>query len=133
MAVRRRGNAQAEGMALRQGGELASQQSTVDYILEQMTIAGAVSARRMFGEYAVFCNGKMVALIIKDELFVKPTEAGRAHIGDVTERRPYSASKPYFHIPGDRWDDADWLAGLVRTTAAALPIPVKKARKRKRA
>jgi TfoX/Sxy family transcriptional regulator of competence genes len=85
----------------------------------------------MFGEYAVFCNGKMVALIIKDELFVKPTSAGRDHLVEAVERRPYPASKPYFWISGDRWDDSDWLAALMRTTAAALPVPVKKPKKRK--
>jgi len=112
---------------------MASQQSTVDYIVEQMEGAGAVSARKMFGEYAVFCNGKMVALIIKDELFVKPTTAGRDYLGEAVERRPYEASKPYYWVSGDRWDDGDWLAGLMRTTAAALPVPVKKVKKRKEA
>ena len=112
---------------------MASQQSTVDYIVEQMGGAGIVSARKMFGEYAVFCNGKMVGLIIKDELFVKPTGAGHDYLGEVVERRPYQASKPYYWVSGDRWDDSDWLAGLMRTTAAALPVPVKKPKKRKAA
>jgi TfoX/Sxy family transcriptional regulator of competence genes len=110
---------------------MASQQSTVDYVVEQMAAAGIVSARKMFGEYAVFCNGKMVALICDNELYVKPTGAGRDYIGEVTERPPYRSAKPYYWISGDRWDDADWLAALMRTTAAALPVPVKKAKKRK--
>ena len=32
---------------------MASQQSTVDYILEQIAAAGDVSARKMFGTYSV--------------------------------------------------------------------------------
>ena len=40
---------------------MASSQSTVDYIIEQVASAGAVAGRKMFGEYAVFCDGKMVA------------------------------------------------------------------------
>jgi TfoX/Sxy family transcriptional regulator of competence genes len=110
---------------------MATQASTVDYIAEQIGPAGIVSARKMFGEYAVFCNGKMVALIIKDELFVKPTGAGRDYLQDVTERPPYRGAKPHFWISGDRWDDQDWLSALIRTTADALPVPVKKPRKRK--
>jgi DNA transformation protein and related proteins len=112
---------------------MASQQSTVDYIVEQAASAGTVSARKMFGEYAVFCNGKIVAMIVKDELFIKPTVPGRHYLTDVTERPPYRSAKPYFWISGDRWDDSDWLSGLMQTTAAALPIPVKKPRKRKAA
>ncbi len=110
---------------------MASQQSTVDYIVEQMTGAGVVSARKMFGEYAVFCSGKLVGLICGNELFIKPTEAGRSYLGDAVERPPYKSSKPFFWISGDRWEDGDWLAGLVRVTADALPVPVKKARRRK--
>ena len=112
---------------------MATNQSTVDYIVEQITGAGAVVGRKMFGEYAVFCDGKMVALICDDQLFIKPTVAGQSHIGSITERPPYKGAKPYFWISGDRWDDSDWLIELVRVSAAELPLPVKKARKRKRA
>ncbi len=109
---------------------MASLQSTVDLLVEQMSGAGAVSARKMFGEYAVFCNGKMVALICDDQLFVKPTEAGRAHVGGVIERPPYRGAKPYFLIEGGLWDDGNWMAELVRVTAAELPLPKKKTKAR---
>ena len=109
---------------------MASRQTTVDFIIEQMAGAGAVSARKMFGEYAVFCDGKLVALICDDQLFVKPTKAGRAHIGDPIEAPPYKGAKPSFLIDGDAWEDAAWMAALIRVTAAELPMPVKKAKKK---
>lgn len=105
---------------------MASQKSTVDFIEEQAADAGAVSSRKMFGEYALFCDGKMVALICDDQLFVKPTKAGRAHIGAPTEAPPYKGAKPCFLIPGDKWEDADWLAELIKVSAAELPLPAKK-------
>lgn len=104
---------------------MASQQSTVDYIVEQCRAAGPVSGRKMFGEYALFCDGKMVALVCDDQLFVKPTEAGRAYLGAVREAPPYKGAKPCFLIPGELWDDADWLARLIAVSAAALPVPVR--------
>lgn len=110
---------------------MASQQSIVDYIVEQASAAGVVTSRKMFGEYALFCGGKLVALVCDDQLFVKPTQAGRAHIGVPVEAPPYKGAKPCFLIAGERWDDRVWLAELVRGTAAELPVPVKKpARKR---
>ena len=109
---------------------MASQASTVAFILEQVAGAGAVSARKMFGEYALYCDGKLTALICDDQLFVKPTEAGRAHIGEVTEAPPYKGSKPFFLVSGDGWDDRDWLATLIRVSAAELPHPDKSRRKR---
>ncbi len=105
---------------------MASQKSTVDFIVEQAAKAGAVSSRKMFGEYALFCDGKMVALICDDQLFVKPTAAGRTHIGVPTEAPPYKGAKPCFLISGDKWDDADWLAELIRVSTAELPLPTKK-------
>jgi DNA transformation protein len=102
---------------------VSTQQKTVDYILEQSAGAGSMTARKMFGEYGMYCDGKVMAFICDDQLFIKPTEAGRAYLGDVTEAEAYPGSKMYFLIDGDRWDDADWLAGLVKTTADDLPLP----------
>ena len=102
---------------------MSSQQKTVDYILEQSADAGTMTAKKMFGEYGMYCDGKVMAFICDDQLFIKPTEAGRAYLGEVTEAPAYPGSKMYFLIDGDRWDDAEWLAGLVRTTAADLPAP----------
>ena len=48
---------------------------------EALAGAGAVSARKMFGEYGVYCDGKIVGLVCDDQLFVKVTEAGRAWLG----------------------------------------------------
>ncbi len=109
---------------------MASQASTVEFIAEQVAAAGAVSARKMFGEYAIYCDGKLTALICDDQLFVKPTEAGRAHIGEVNEAPPYKGAKPCFLVSGDQWDDRDWLTTLIRVSAAELPLPDKSRRKK---
>ena len=102
---------------------MSTQQKTVDYILEQSAGAGTITAKKMFGEYGMYCDGKVTAFICDDQLFIKPTEAGRAYLGEVTEAEAYPGSKMYFLIDGNRWDDADWLAGLVKTTADDLPSP----------
>ena len=105
---------------------MASQQRIVDYIVEQMADAGAVSARKMFGDYGVYCDGKMVALICDDQLFVKPTSGGRAKIGKVQEASPYPGAKPCLVIPGDKWENAEWMAQVIQILAAELPGPKKK-------
>ena len=102
---------------------MSTQQETVDYLLEQTSAAGTMSARKMFGEYGLYCDGKVIAFVCDDQLFIKPTAAGRAYLGTVIEAEAYPGSKMYFLIEGDRWDDADWLAGLAKTTADDLPAP----------
>ena len=54
----------------------------------------------------------------------------RAHIGRVNEAPPYKGAKPCFLVSGDQWDDRDWLATLIRVSAAELPLPDKSRRKR---
>jgi TfoX/Sxy family transcriptional regulator of competence genes len=104
---------------------MASQQSTVDFILDQIHGAGAVHAKKMFGEYGVYCHGKMVALVCNDQLYVKPSDAGRAFVGDCEEGAPYPGARPCLLISGDQWDDAEWLTRLIAISAAALPAPKK--------
>ncbi|RQR80184.1 competence protein TfoX [Burkholderia sp. Bp9012] len=103
---------------------MASSQGTVDFVVEQMAAAGTVSARKMFGEYGIYCDGKMVALVCDDRLFVKPTPDGRAFLGTCDEAPPYPTAKPHLVIG----DDREWLSTLIRITAAQLPVPVKRGR-----
>lgn len=105
---------------------MASSQNTVDFILEQIANSGTVSAKKMFGEYGIYCNGKIVALVCDDKLFLKPTEAGRAFVGDTIEACPYPGAKPYLLISGEKWEDHEWLATLVKISAEELPMPKKK-------
>ena len=105
---------------------MASKQSTVDYILEQITGAGLVTTKKMFGEYGIYCDGKIVAFVADDQLFVKPTKAGKDYIGNYIEGAPYPGAKLYLLITGDQWEDHEWLTQLIKITAAELPMPVPK-------
>lgn len=98
---------------------MASELGFVEYVCDQMRDAGMIRFRKMFGEYAVYCDEKVVALICDDQLFIKRTEAGRAFLGEPLEVPPYSGAKPYFLV--DSLDDREWLSELVRLTASELP------------
>jgi hypothetical protein len=104
--------------------------STVDFILDQIGDS-RTEKRRMFGAVALVRDGKMVALIAKERLFLKPTEPGRALIGDPEALPPCKGLGPWYVIPGDRWDDGTFLSDIIKATAAALPPPKPK-RPRKR-
>ena len=108
---------------------MASDEEFVRFIAEQIERVGNVRYRKMFGEYALYCNEKVVALICDNQLFVKPTEAGRGFIGDVVEAPPYPSAKPSFLVE-DRFEDREWLSELIRLTEKELPPPVKKKRKK---
>ena len=109
---------------------MASDHSIVDYVLEQISSAGRVHAKKMFGEYGIYCNDKIVALICDDQLYVKPTEAGRTYLKNPIEGCPYPGAKPYFLISGELWEDSKWLSKLIKISSTELPPPKAKRTKK---
>jgi DNA transformation protein and related proteins len=109
---------------------MATEQRTVDFLLEQMTGAGEMRARKMFGEYALYCDDKVVAFVCDDQLFVKITPASRPFLDESHDAPAYPGSKPYLRVPEDYWEQPEWLARLVRATADSVPAPKPKGRKR---
>ncbi len=107
---------------------MSSDQGFVDFIMEQMADAGTITCRKMFGEYAVYSNGKVVALVCDNRLFVKASEGGRSFIGNVTEAPAYPGAKMSFLV-GDKVDDREWLGRLIRITESELPEPHPRKRK----
>ena len=104
---------------------MSSDQSYVDYVCEQIAAAGSISHRKMFGEYAVYCDGKVVALVCDNQFFVKLTDAGCRLLGQVTQGLPYPGAKPWI-VADEYLDDVEFVTRLVRVTAAALPLPAPK-------
>ena len=110
---------------------MATKQSTIDYLLDQLSNISDVRARKMFGEYALYCQDKVVALVCDDELFVKITAEGKKFVGkNYEEGIPYSSAKPYMHVSGDMLEDQKFLGELISITAKSLPVAKpKKAKK----
>jgi DNA transformation protein and related proteins len=101
---------------------VASEIGFVEYVCDQIAGAGQIASRKMFGEYAIYCNRTVVALVCDDQLFVKQTPAGRALIADVVEAPPYPGAKPHFLIE-EGLDDREWITRLIRATESELPEP----------
>lgn len=90
---------------------MASDSNFVEFVVDQLKQAGSITYRKMFGEYGLYCDLKIIGLICSNQLFVKPTNAGRAYIlasGDLVEAPPYDKAKPYFLIE-DQLDDSEWV------------------------
>lgn len=107
---------------------MATDKVFVDFVLDQIEDAGEITAKRMFGEWGVFSDGKIFALICKSKLYVKATEAGRDFIKNPLEAPPYEGAKLAFLIE-DKLEDRVWLSELVRISLRELPEP--KPRKKK--
>ena len=101
---------------------MATQQTTVDYIVDQLSGNLNITTRKMFGEYALYCDGKVVGLICDDTLFIKITDAGRDFVGNNYKTGPpYPRAKPWMIIDDDMLEDHKWLFELVQITSNNLP------------
>ena len=104
---------------------MATQQSTIDYIESQLSSLPDIRSRKMFGEYCVYCQDKVIALVCDDIMFMKVTEPGLKFIPEKAGVPPYPGAKNYLPVPKDKLKNQAWLADFVQQTAAALPTKKK--------
>lgn len=101
--------------------------STIAYILDQLTGVPQLAAKKMFGEYTLYTDGKVVALVCNDTLFVKMTDTGKTFVGEAYEEgAAYPGAKPSLKINEDLLEDREWLTRLIMLTAEHLPTPKSK-------
>lgn len=102
---------------------MATSESTITFLLDQLSSLPGVRVRKMFGEYALYYEEKVVALVCDNQLFVKITPAGKALLGErYQEGEAYPGAKPSMLIgEAEDLEDPDQLSELIRVTAASLP------------
>ena len=115
---------------------MATDPGFLDYVLDQLAMGRELVHKRLFGEYGLWLDERIVALVCDDQFLVKPTPAGLAEAealrvaemlgGAPPEVPPYPGAKGWLLV--EDLDDGEALRRLLRETAAALPAP--KARKR---
>lgn len=111
---------------------MGSSKEFADYVCDQLIEAGNITCRKMFGEYGVYLDEKIIGLICDNQFFLKKTEAGRRMIAEqlseVPEGLPYPGAKPQFLI--ESLDDRQWLGELIRVSYNELPAPKPKKKKK---
>ena len=107
---------------------MASNTDLVQYIADQCAGAGEITVKKMFGDYGIYCDGKIIGLICDDCFYLKPTDAVRPLLRSLDLRPPYDGAKDYFLIADV--DDRDYLTAIVGATSKALPEPKPKKKKK---
>ncbi|PIE10772.1 MAG: competence protein TfoX [Rhodobacterales bacterium] len=105
---------------------MASSQDTVDRICAALAPAGDIRARKMFGEYGLYCDSVFIGTICDDRLFIKMTDPGAAFAEGLPQEPPYSGAKPSYHIPDARLSETAWLVDFLTATRTALAAKSKR-------
>ena len=107
---------------------MSTSPATVESVLASLR-STRFSAKAMFGEYALYADGKVVALVCDDRLFVKVHPATQALAGDCELGPPYPGAKHHYVLGEGEWASREDLANLLVRLAKELPAPKPKAKK----
>ncbi len=108
---------------------MASNLEYVEYVCDQISGAGSIGYKKMFGEYCIYCDGKVVGVICDNQFFVKKTMSGASLIPDCEEAAPYAGAKPHLLITNV--DNRELMAKFISATFNELPMPKPKKKKGK--
>lgn len=101
---------------------MATHQSFVEYIAEQSQLAGSLTFKRMFGEYALYLGGKVVAFACDNSLFIKASAETATLTASLPQRPPYPGAKDY-PVADELLDEPEQLRALLLATERAMPKP----------
>jgi len=105
---------------------MATQKETIEFILEKLRNPKRFRARAMFGEYALYADGRVVALVCDDHLYVKILPAS-AELENICEKgAPYQGAKPHYIVDEEQLSTLDELPEILRAIGESLPEKKKK-------
>lgn len=106
-----------------------------NWLLEQLSVLGPVTARRMFGGVGLFHRGVMFGLIARAELYFKVGDANRPAYEAAGEapftyetHKGVNTLHSYWRCPPDLLDDAETLQAWARAAIDAAGNGARKTR-----
>jgi len=95
----------------------------LEYVVDQLSLLGSVTPRKMFGGAGLYCEGKMFGLIADDVAYLKVDDSSRddfikAGSGPFKPYPDKPAVMPYYDIPVDVLEDPETLAAWARRSVA---------------
>jgi TfoX/Sxy family transcriptional regulator of competence genes len=111
---------------------MATQPGTIEFLLSKLHEPKRFTARPMFGEYALYADDKVVALVCDDLLYVKIVPAS-SELAEVCEKgQPYPGAKPHYLVEEGQLSSLPNLTRIFIAIAAWLPEKEARSRARKR-
>jgi TfoX N-terminal domain len=98
----------------------------VDFLLTRLRDRRRFAARAMFGEHALHADGKVVALVCDDRLFVKILPAS-AELENLCEQGPpYPGAKPHYIVEEGQLSSVHNLPAILCAIARTRPAKKKR-------
>lgn len=101
---------------------MATSPEFIEYIAEQIALGDRLTHKKLFGEYALYVDGKVVAFACDNSLFIKPSQATARLAPNLPQRPPYPEAKDY-PVADELLDDSDSIRKLILETTSLMPPP----------
>jgi TfoX/Sxy family transcriptional regulator of competence genes len=109
---------------------MSTRREIIDFILDKLGDRRRFTVRAMFGEYALYADGKTVALICDDQLYVKIVPASEPLQDLCDTDTPYPGAKPHYVVSEAELASIEDLPRILHAISETLPA--KKIRRQKK-
>ncbi len=98
---------------------MSTQKETVNYIVQKLGSKNVFSTRAMFGEYALYANGVVVALICDNQLYVKDMPESQELADYCDMDAPYPGAKDHYLVEDHHFEQIENLEQILLDIADA--------------
>lgn len=100
---------------------MASSLEFVEYVCDQIRSAGEIRYKKMFGEYGIYCEDKIIGTICDNTFYLKVVLETEDILKGTPLGEPYPGAKPCYVI--ESFDNQEFLKKVIEVTTKALPKP----------
>ena len=86
---------------------MASSLEYVQHVAAQLSGAGAISYKKLFGEYGLWCGGTFFGTVENNQFYIKVTEAGHKHLPEAEPVAPHGG-RPGMYLVEELDDREPW-------------------------
>lgn len=110
---------------------MATQPETIEFLLDKLRNPVRFSVRKMFGEYALYVDGKVVGFVCDDLLYIKILPASRELEPLCETGYPYPGAKLYYVVEEVQLSTIENLVDILFRLADTIPAKKAKPRRKK--
>lgn len=106
---------------------MATTESYIKFVCEQIEGVGVIRYKKMFGEYMVYVNDKPILLVCDNTVYVKKLPEIEELMSDAECGVPYDSAKEHYILD---IENRELTAKAVEILERITPVPKKKAKKK---
>lgn len=105
---------------------MATSESFIKYVCDELNGIGNIRYRKMFGEYLVYINEKPILVVCDNTIYLKKLECIKDKMINSEVGYPYKGAKEHYIL---NIDDSKFSKEIIKEVESVTPVPIKKKEK----